>query len=120
MRSTARSVSATAWVLSGAEADEGPDQDFGAGSTYYLSLDYGYEFANGLGMGLHVGQHSGDFSEAFNGVPGDYVDYNISFAVQDFTFMITQTDLDDVGVDGLDNDAIKFVIGYSMEFGLGD
>jgi uncharacterized protein (TIGR02001 family) len=112
-------LSASAWVLSGTEADEGPDADFGAGSTYYLSFDYGYEFDNGLGVGFHVGRHAGDFSEAFNGVPDDYTDYNISFAVEDFTFMITQTDLDDAGADNLDNDGVKFVIGYSMAFGLG-
>ena len=113
-------LSLSAWVLTGTEADEGPGQDFGAGSTYYLSLDYGFELSNGLGIGLHIGQHSGDFSEAFNGVPGDYIDYNISFAIDDFTFMITQTDLDDAGADNLDNDGMKFVIGYSMEFGLSD
>lgn len=112
--------SASAWILTGTEADEVLGQDFGAGSTYYLSLDYGFELENGVGVGLHLGQHSGDFSEAFNGVPGDYIDYNVSFAIQDFTFMISQTDLGDVGADSVDNDGVKFVIGYSMEFGLSE
>lgn len=115
-----RDFSLSAFVLSGTEASEAPGQDFGFGSTYYLSLDYGFELDNGLGIGLHVGRHSGDFNEAFNGVPGDYTDYNINFSVQDFSFMITQTDLPNAGADSLDNDAVKFVIGYSMEFGLGD
>ena len=93
-------------------------QDFGFGSTYYLSLDYGFELENGLGIGLHIGRHDGDFNEAFNGVPGDYTDYNVSFAVQEFSLTISGTDLSDVGPDGLDNDAVKFVIAYSAEFDL--
>lgn len=113
-------LSATAFILSGTEADEAPGQDFGFGSTFYLSLDYGFELANGMGVGLHLGRHDGDFNEAFNGVPGSYTDYNVNFAVKDFTFTISQTDLDDVGPDSLDNDAVKFVVAYSMEFGLDD
>jgi len=112
--------SLTAYVLSGTEADESPGQDFGFGEAYYVSADYGFELDNGLGIGLHVGRHSGDFNEAFNGVPGDYTDYNVSFAVDNFSFTITDTDLDDAGPDNLDNDAVKFVIAYSMEFGLGE
>lgn len=113
-----KGFSATAFILSGAEADEGPGQDFGFGSTYYLSLDYGFELDNGLGIGFHLGRHAGDFNEAFNGVPGDYTDYNVNFAVKDFTFTISQTDLSDAGPEGLDNDAVKFVIAYSFAFGL--
>lgn len=113
-------LSVSAWVLSGTEADAAPGQDFDFGSTYYLSLDYGFELKNGMGVGLHVGRHAGDFSEAFNGVPDDYTDYNVSLAVKDFTFMVSQTDLDNVGPDSLDNDGMKFVIGYTMEFGLSD
>ncbi len=112
--------SATAFILANTEADEGPGQDFDFGSTYYLSLDYGFELANGLGIGLHVGRHAGDFNEAFNGVPGDYTDYNVNFSIKDFTFTITDTDLDDIGPDGLDNDAVKFVVAYTFEFGLDD
>ncbi len=115
-----KNLSFSAWILSGTEADAPVGADFDFGSTYYASLDYGFELNNGFGIGLHVGRHAGDFSEAFNGVPGDYTDYNINFSVKDFTFMITQTDLDDAGFDNLDNDSVKFVIGYSMEFGLGD
>jgi len=113
-------LSATAWVLSGTEADEAPGQDFGFGSTYYLSVDFGFELSNGLGIGLHAGRHAGDFNEAFNGVPGDYTDYSVSFAIEDFTFTISDTDLDDSGPDGLDNDEMKFVVAYSVEFGLGE
>jgi hypothetical protein len=32
--------------------------------------------------------------------------------------MISDTDLDDVGPDNLDNDDLKFVVGYSMDFDL--
>ena len=111
-------LSLSAWILADSEADAAPGQDFGFGSTYYLSLNYGYEFQNGLGLGLHVGRHSGDFSEAFNGVPGDYTDYNVSFAVKDFTLTVSSTDLDDAGPDGLDNDSVKFVVAYSLDFDL--
>lgn len=113
-----KGFSATAFILSGTEADEGLGQDFGFGSTYYLSLDYGFELDNGLGIGLHIGRHAGDFNEAFNGVPGDYTDYNVSFAVKEFSLTVSGTDLSDVGPDGLDNDAVKFVIAYSAEFDL--
>lgn len=115
-----KGLTVAAWVFTGTEADEGPGQDFGFANTVYVSLDYGFEFKNGLGVGLHVGRHAGDFSEAFNGVPDDYTDYNISFAVKDVTFMISGTDIGDAGADSLDNDAMKFVIGYTREFGLGD
>ena len=72
----------------------------------------------GLELGVHVGYHDGDFSEAFNGVPGSYIDYNISLSKGGFSFMISDTDLDDVGPDNLDNDDLKFVVGYSMDFDL--
>ena len=69
-------------------------------------------------LGLHVGFHQGDFSEAFNGVPDDYADYNVSLSKDGFTFMITSTDLDDAGPDALDNDEVKFVVGYALDFSL--
>ena len=107
-----------AYILADTEADEGPGQDFGFGEATYVYLDYATEISEGLELGLHVGRHEGDFNEAFNGVPGDYVDYSISLSKDGFTFMITDTDLDDSGPDGLDNDEPKFVVGYSMDFEL--
>jgi uncharacterized protein (TIGR02001 family) len=109
-----------AYLLGGTEAEEPTAlQDFGAGEAYYVSLNYGFELDNGLGIGLHVGQHSGDFNEYFNGVPGDYIDYSVSFTVSDFTFAISDTDLDDYAPgNNLDNDEMKFVVSYSMSFGL--
>lgn len=105
-------------ILANTEADEGPGQDFGFGEATYLYADYAVEIRDGLELGLHIGYHEGDFNEAFNGVPGDYTDYNISLSKDGFTFMISDTDLDDVGADSLDNDAVKFVIGYAMDFEL--
>ena len=105
-------------VLAHTEADEAPGQDFGFGEALYVYADYGWEVGNGVELGIHAGWHDGDFSEAFNGVPGDYVDYNVSVAKDGFSFMISTTDLDDVGPDGLDNDEMKFVIGYTHEIGL--
>ena len=105
-------------VLANTEADEGVGQDFGFGEATYLYADYATEIGNGVELGFHIGQHQGDFSEAFNGVPGDYIDYNVSVAKDGFSFMITSTDLDDAGPDALDNDEIKFVVGYSMDIEL--
>ena len=105
-------------VLANTEADEGPGQDFGFGEATYLYADYGTTIGNGVDLGLHIGHHQGDFSEAFNGVPGDYTDYNVSIGKDGFSFMITSTDLDDAGPDALDNDDIKFVIGYSLDIEL--
>lgn len=116
--------SATAYILAGTEATEGPAigggiQDFGFGQAYYLSFDYGFELENGVGISLHAGRHDGDFNEAFNGTPGSYTDYSISFAIDSFSFTISDTDLSDAGSsDWLDNDAMKFVVSYSMDFEL--
>jgi uncharacterized protein (TIGR02001 family) len=76
-------------VLANTEADESPGQDFGFGEASYLY-----------------------------GVPGDYTNYNVSIGKDGFSFMITSTDLDDAGPDALDNDDIKFVIGYSLDIEL--
>jgi len=106
------------YLLSGTEAEEGPGQDFGFGQAYYLSLDYSFAVREGLMLGLHVGQHAGDFNEAFNGVPGDYIDYSLSLSKNGFSFMLTDTNLGDVGPDPLDNDAIKIVVSFNMDFEL--
>ncbi|MBT8146923.1 MAG: TorF family putative porin [Gammaproteobacteria bacterium] len=107
-----------AYILADTEANEGPGQDFGFGEATYIYADYAVEIREGLELGFHVGRHEGDFNEAFNGVPGDYVDYNISLSKDGFSFMITDTDLDDAGPDALDNDEIKFVVSYAMDFEL--
>lgn len=105
-------------VLANTEADEAPGQDFGFGQAIYAYADYGFEVGDGVEVGLHVGYHDGDFSEAFNGVPGGYWDFNVSLAKAGFSLMVTTTDLDDPGPDGLDNDEVKFVVGYTYEIGL--
>lgn len=112
------SFSLTLYLLAHTQADEGEGQDFGFGQASYTSLDYTTEILNGTELGFHVGYHEGDFAEAFNGVEG-YVDYGVSISKDGFSFAITGTDLDDVdGVDEFDNDAIKFTVGYSMDFQL--
>ena len=111
--------SASLYVLANTEADEGEGQDFGFGQATYVSLDYAMPVANGAELGLHVGYHQGDFAEAFNGVPDGYADWKISLAKDGFSFAITGTDLDDVGGDDpYDNDAIKFVVAYGVDFEL--
>lgn len=124
---------AQAYFLTNAEPDEvddleRPDWDFAAFETYYLSGDYSIPLASGATIGLHLGYHDGDFAEAFNGVTEAYMDYNISIAKDGFSFMVTQTDLDSDG-DGdgeedyaneptRDNDEVKFVVGYKLNFEL--
>ncbi|GJM14470.1 MAG: hypothetical protein DHS20C12_28730 [Pseudohongiella sp.] len=105
-------------ILANTEADEGPGQDFGFGEATYVYVDYATEIRDGLELGVHFGIHEGDFSEAFNGVPGSYSDYNVSLSKSGFTFMVSKTNLDDAGPDALDNDEIKFVVGYGLDFDL--
>jgi uncharacterized protein (TIGR02001 family) len=110
--------SISAFVLANTEADEGPGQDFGFGKAHYLSLDYALPLRNDIELAFHAGRHSGDFNEAFNGVPGDYVDFGISLSKAGFSFTITKTDLQRNVADGLDNGSVKFVVGYSIDFDL--
>ncbi|MDT8429300.1 MAG: TorF family putative porin [Pseudomonadales bacterium] len=105
-------------VLSNTEADEGPGQDFDFGTASYWYADYSTEIREGLELGLHVGYHEGDFAEVFNGVPDSYLDYSISLSKNGFTFKVSTTDLDDPGPDNLDNDEIKFVVSYGLDFQL--
>lgn len=115
-------------LLTNAEPDEGPGQDFGFAQASYLSLDYTIPLASGAEIGLHLGNHEGDFAEAFNGVTDSYMDYNISLSKDGFTFMITGTNLgDDDDNDGFedyasmparDNDEVKFVVSYGVDFQL--
>ncbi len=107
--------SAGAWVLTNTEADEGDGQDFGAGSTYYLSLDYGFTVGNDVEVGLHAGYHDGDFAEAFNGSDDGYYDYNVSISKGGFSFMVTDTNVGGPAAEGgFDNDQVKFVVSYSV------
>ena len=110
--------SASLYLLANTEADEGEGQDFGFGQATYLSLDYAMPVASGAELGLHVGYHQGDFAEAFNGVPDGYADWAVSIAKDGFSFAITGTDLDDTGPDAFDNDSIKFVVAYGVDFEL--
>lgn len=118
--------SATLYLLANTEADEPVGQDYGFGQAYYLSLDYGFELENGMGIGLHVGQHDGDFVDGFNGIAvnGDasYIDYSVSFSVDNFTFTVSDTDLPSSGCFAcggyLDNGEQKFVVSYGMDFEL--
>lgn len=112
-------ASFSAYIFAHTEANEiDLNHDFNFGNAYYLSADYSFEVRPGMEVGLHIGYHDGDFNEAFNGVPSGYIDYNVSIAKDGFGFMITATDLDDSGSDGLDNDSVKFVVSYSKDFEL--
>jgi uncharacterized protein (TIGR02001 family) len=130
--------SVTGYILGGTEADEAAyeadfgvtNADFGFGEAFYLSLDYSFETESGLGITLHAGHHDGDFMTWFNFATGSYTDYSVSFHVNNFTFMITDTDLDStltpgptpfrsgLDVSGNDNGEPKFVVSYSMDFDL--
>jgi uncharacterized protein (TIGR02001 family) len=106
------------YLLANTEADEGEGQSFDFADTYYLYADYAFEIRKGLELGFHVGHHDGDFNEAFNGVPGGYTDANVSLSKDGFSFKVSKTNLDDVGADSLDNDAVKFVVSYSVDIAL--
>ncbi len=67
----------------------------------------------------------------FNFAIDSYTDYAVSFSVDNFTFTISDTDLDSVDPNGLsapfasgldistnDNGEPKFVLSYSMDFEL--
>ena len=64
--------------------------------TYYVGwLYYNYDSVNN--------------SEAFNGVPGAYTDYCVSFAIEEFTFTISDTDLDNAGPLGISGQRFRQV-----------
>ena len=97
--------------------EDGGEANFGFGSAYYLSLDYGFDLDEDWSMALHIGYHDGDFVEAFNFDDGEtynYTDYSVSFAKDAFTFTVSRTDLDESPT-SLNNDDLKFVIAYSIE-----
>jgi uncharacterized protein (TIGR02001 family) len=123
---------ASVFALANAEPDEddfpGTGWDFSAFETYYLAGDYTIPLQSGTEIGLHAGYHDGDFAQAFNGVTDSYFDFNVSIAKDGFTFLVSQTTLgDDDNDDGVedyasmsarDNDEIKFVISYGVDFTL--
>lgn len=119
--------SASLYLLANAQQDEpAPDLDYGFGQAYYLSLNYSLETEKGLGIGFHVGQHDGDWVDAFNGIAvnGDasYMDYSVSLSVDSLTFTVSDTDLPSSGCFAcggyLDNGEVKYVVSWSMDFGL--
>jgi len=113
--------SASLYLLAHTEADEGPGQDFGFGEASYISLDYAIPLQSGVEIGLHVGHHEGDFAEAFNGLTDSYNDWAISVAKDGFSFAVTGTDMDGdmpAAMGGYDNDEIKFVVAYAVDFEL--
>ncbi|GGA63793.1 hypothetical protein GCM10011369_01470 [Neiella marina] len=71
----------------------------------YLSADAAFEVAEGLELGLHVGSFSFD-----DDAGEDYIDYGFSVSKDGFTFAMSDTDLDD--------DDVKAVVSYSVDFDL--
>lgn len=125
-----KGLSVTAYILAHTEANEsqgvgedGGIYDFDFGSAYYISGDYAFEIREGLELGLHVGYHDGDFVDAFNFGDGtfDYVDYNVSLSKGGFGFVVSHTDIGDnptQNANGLNNDSVKFVVSYTVDFDL--
>lgn len=62
-------------------------------SASYLEGAVDLEVADGLGVSLHVGLSDGDSFET-GSVDESYVDYSVSLSKDDFTFGISQTDVD--------------------------
>jgi uncharacterized protein (TIGR02001 family) len=109
---------------SAGQAVIGRDYDFGFGDAYYISTDYSFPIAalegtplEGVEFGLHAGYHDGDFVDAFNFADGtlNYFDYSASVSKSGFTLLISGTDLDD-SPSSLNNDSMKFVISYGLDF----
>lgn len=109
--------SASANVLANTQPD-----GFGFGRTYYLSSGYAVELSSGVELSVKVGYHNGDFQKSFNGTSASYVDYSISASKGGFTFAVTDTNLNDDGsfavTSARDNDNIKFLISYGVDFNL--
>lgn len=83
-----------------------------------MFFDYGMEILNGIEFGFYVGYYEGDFVEVFNGVEG-YVDYGVLIVKDGFSFVIIGIDLDDMGGDDeFDNDVVKFIVVYLVDFQL--
>ncbi len=115
---TVANFGASVYALTNTQIPEGPGQDLGAFSAFYVSLDYSVPLKNDLSIGLHAGHYSGkDFNAAFNGTP-EYTDYNVSMAKGGFTFMISDTDLPAKQSDGYDNGSVKFVVSYKVDIDL--
>lgn len=122
------SFSVGANILVDTEAEEGMGQDFGFGEASYLYADYAITLENEAELSFHVGRHGGDFVDAFNGVTDDYIDYGVTLAKDGFAFSVIGTSLgsddnndgeeDFASMSARDNDEIKFMLSYSLDFEL--
>lgn len=113
--------SATLFILANTQGDEPTGRDWGFGEAMYLSLDYAVPLGNnGTELGFHAGYHDGDFAEDFNGVNDSYADFNVSVSNGGFSFMASYADVDDdsTNLDIYQNDEIRFVASYSIDFEL--
>jgi uncharacterized protein (TIGR02001 family) len=90
-------------------ASYGVNNDDGAefaDSSLYISADAEFEVAEGLTLAFHIGDYSFDDSM----VAEDYNDYSVSLSKDNFTFSVSDTDMD--------NDDMKFVVSYSVDIDL--
>ncbi len=112
-------------VLANTEANEEPGQDFGFGEATYVSLDYALGLSEDLELIFHVGNHQGDFSNAFNGAGDNYNDYSVTLAKGPFAFTASGTDVDENDPEAefatdpaIANQDIRFVVSYSLDIDL--
>ena len=105
-------------VLANTEADEGPGQDFGLAKRLICMLITQPKWATASSWAFILVATKAISPRPLTAYRVTYIDYNISLSKNGFSFMITSTDLDDAGPDALDNDDIKFVVGYGMDFEL--
>jgi uncharacterized protein (TIGR02001 family) len=75
-----------------------------AGDTLYVSADYEFSLSNDATVALHLGSYSGDW------LAEDYIDYGISLSKDEFTFGLSNTDLD--------NADVKVYVSYAKSFDL--
>jgi len=81
------------------------DSDYGSdfGDDDYIYADFAFEVSKDLELGLHIGNSSYDGG-------GDYVDYGVSLSKNNFTFAVSDTNID--------GDDVNFTISYSLDFDL--
>ncbi|TAA46879.1 TorF family putative porin [Corallincola spongiicola] len=100
-------VGAATLVNSGDDAfSDGQDDDW-----VYVYADAAFEISEGLELGLHVGNFSGDSAEDWFG--DSYTDYSVSLSKGGFGLLVSKTD-----IDGGNLDDVKVAVSYAVDFDL--
>ena len=77
-------------------------------SANYVEAAADFEVAKGVGLGVHVGHYKFDDETVFP----SYTDYSVSLSKDNFSFTISDTNLDSTYIDS----KTKFYVGYTKSF----